>query len=196
MSGILTQLREIAEVLNTSEYQWALIGALAVSIYTEPRTTRDIDIAIILEEKDHEEELIQYLFGKGYHSRYVLQHAMPSQRLGNRVLTPADTHQQSIPIDLLSSSTGIEKEVVHSSQKIEVFPTVVMPVARVSHLIAMKVLSENSDDRMKDQLDLKNLLKIATTSDIDSAREAVQLIEERGFARRKDLLSTLEGYIT
>jgi hypothetical protein len=37
MSGILNQLRSIAVDLKKLQTEWALIGGLAVSVYTEPR---------------------------------------------------------------------------------------------------------------------------------------------------------------
>lgn len=189
MSGMLTDLRSIAETLESLNIEYALIGALAVSIYTEPRTTRDIDIAIALSNEE-EEVLIQSLMKAGYNKRSVLLHVMPTQKLGTR-LQQLNGERSSTPLDLLTSSSGIEREVVESSQPIEVFPGLLIPIAIMGHLIAMKVLSENEEDRSKDRMDLKNLLKVAEPNDLEIAKEALLLIEERGFSRGKDLMQSL-----
>jgi hypothetical protein len=55
----------------------------------------------------------------------------------------------------------------------------------------LKVLSRDDDERPQDIVDLRALLKIATPSDLDRAREALQLITSRGFNRSRDLQAAL-----
>ena len=59
-------------------------------------------------------------------------------------------------------------------------------VARIPHLIAMKVLSE-CEARMQDRSDLQALFKVASKIEQQRARELVKLIEGRGFHRDRDL---------
>ncbi len=44
------QLKQAAKCLEEAEIDYALLGGIAVSIYSEPRMTRDIDINIVLAE--------------------------------------------------------------------------------------------------------------------------------------------------
>jgi hypothetical protein len=46
MNQVERALREIVAVLETLGHPYALVGGLAVSARAEPRTTRDVDVAI------------------------------------------------------------------------------------------------------------------------------------------------------
>lgn len=70
---------------------------------------------------------------------------------------------------------GIEPELVASAERITYQPGIELPVARVGHLIALKVLSE-SESRVQDRIDLKTLGAVATTEDWATAQAAVRLI--------------------
>ena len=67
-----------------------------------------------------------------------------------------------------------------------------MPVARVGHLIALKVLSRDDERRPQDLVDLRNLLKAAPPQEITLARESLELVLARGYNRSRDLISDLE----
>jgi hypothetical protein len=93
-------------------------------------------------------------------------------------------------LDLLSTSSGIEREVVASAQEIEILPSLHVPVASREHLIAMKVISENDSDPIKDRMDLQGLMSSASEKELNEAKIALILAAERGFDRAKDLLGT------
>lgn len=46
MSPLEEALRAIADALDRRQVRWALVGGLAVSARAEPRTTRDVDVAV------------------------------------------------------------------------------------------------------------------------------------------------------
>lgn len=186
MTGLLNQLKFVAEDLNALGVEWSLVGALAVSIHSEPRTTRDIDIALALKLPEDQESLVSALLARGYSNPQVLMHLEPARRMGMRLQVRG---QSDIPVvvDLLSQSSGIESEIVRGSEKIEVFPGLLMPIASRAHLIAMKVLAMNDADRIRDKGDLQMLLKAAEKSDVSIARSLLLLIAERGFGRGKNL---------
>lgn len=73
-------------------------------------------------------------------------------------------------------------------------PGLPLPVASLSHLIAMKVLSA-SETRPQDHADLQALLARATAADLEAARGAVRLIVPRGFHRQRDLVADLDRWI-
>lgn len=64
------------------------------------------------------------------------------------------------------------------------------------HLIALKLLARDDRLRPQDFDDLKALLREASPEDVGQAREALQLIIERGYNRgRGDLLEQLEQIV-
>ena len=98
-------------------------------------------------------------------------------------------------VDLLFASSGIEPEVAAAAEPLEIVPDVRLPVATVGHLIALKVLARDDATRPQDYADLRSLLATASRTDLESARSAVRLIQERGFHRDRDLPSLLEGLV-
>lgn len=191
MTGILSHLRIVTEDLNDLGAGWALIGALAVSVHTEPRSTRDIDVTVVAPELQDQERLVNDLERRGYRNMQLLMHMLPTQKLGVR-FEIRDSGSLPLALDLLFNSSGIEGEIVANAVKIEVFPQLFIPVACRGHLIAMKVLSQNDSDRIRDKADLWSLLNGAAAADIVLAEEAVNLMTRRGFNRSKDLLKDLE----
>jgi hypothetical protein len=67
-------------------------------------------------------------------------------------------------------------------------------VARVGHLIAMKLVARDDRLRPNDQADLLALSKVADDVEWARAAAAVRLIEERGFGRGRDLVAALEEW--
>lgn len=195
MSGLLSQLKTVAQMLTELDTPWALIGALAVSVYTEPRTTRDIDVAVALASDDDRQKLLNAFQAKGFGDPTILMHVSPTHKLGYRFQVPS---KNGIPVaaDLLFSSSGIEREVVEGATLLEVFPNLSIPIASIGHLIAMKVLSQNDSERLNDRVDLQKLFSIAQEVDLNQAREALGLITERGFHRDADLLSSFDTLLS
>jgi predicted nucleotidyltransferase len=125
----------------------AIVGGLAVSARTQPRFTRDIDVAIAV-------------------------------------------------ADLLFASSGIEHEVVAAAELLEVFAGLVLPIAQIGHLIALKLLSRDDRTRPQDVADLRALFEVASEIEIARAHEAVRLIQQRGFSRGRDLMAALAEWRT
>ena len=96
-----------------------------------------------------------------------------------------------VVVDLLFASSGIEAEVVAGATRLEVLPHLTAPVASTGHLIALKVLA----GRNQDLTDLEALIPGASASDLDLARGAVKLIQERGFNREQDVVADLEKLV-
>ena len=95
-----------------------------------------------------------------------------------------------LSVDLLIASSGIEGEVVARAETLEVVRGMLLPVARTGHLIALKLLSVGPG-RETDAADLRSLAVVATEGDWNLASEAVAQIQERGFARGRQLDSEL-----
>jgi hypothetical protein len=169
--------------------RWALIGGMAVSFRAEPRTTQDLDMVVAVAGDREAERIALNLKLRGYrpHDRQPFLEN-PDGRLSTvRLLAPTPAGLETIGVDLLFASSGVEEEVVAAAEMHTVLPGLYVPVATTGHLIALKVLA----GRDKDRTDLRSLLKEATLEDLQLARETLDRIERRGFDRGKDLQAEL-----
>lgn len=66
-------LHRAAAELEEATVPCALVGGLAVSARAEPRTTRDVDLAVSVPGDDQAEQLIFHLQGRGYVVRALLE---------------------------------------------------------------------------------------------------------------------------
>jgi len=185
-------LSRIAGDLADSEAPFALVGGLAVSARTEPRFTRDADVAVLVDSDEQAEELVYSLKAAGYSIDTLVEQEAVA-RLATVRLSPAGADLRGIVVDLLFASSGIEREVVQNAERLRVLEGIEVPVARVGHLIALKVLSRDDVKRPQDRVDLRALLKVASESDLNEARKACALIAERGYARGRDLARDFES---
>lgn len=193
MTSLEAALRRIDRDLTEAGLSFALVGGLAVSARTEPRFTRDADLAVTVAGDAEAEELIRRLGTLGYRVESVLE-----QRAVGRLATVRITRSpvpQSPVIDLLFASSGIEPEVVAGSETIELLPGLPIPVATTGHLIALKVLSRDDDERPQDLADLRALLRVASPAELGRARQALTAIAARGYHRGRNLLADLNGLL-
>jgi hypothetical protein len=185
-----TALRQICVDLTETRSSFALVGGLAVSARTEPRFTRDADFAVAVRNDSEAEELVRSLRARGYSVG-----ALVEQDAVGRLATVRLTRslEPAVPvIDLLFASSGIEPEVVGEADAIELLPKLRILVATTGHLIALKVLARDDLTRPQDLGDLRALLRVASSEEVDRARGALALIAERGYHRGRDLQSELE----
>lgn len=179
-------LRRIAEDLSQLEgARWALVGGLAVSARSEPRFTRDVDVAIAVEDDREAERLAFLLSQRGYLLlASVEQERM--KRLATMRLACPGSGPRGLVLDLLFVSSGIEQEVVGEAEPLELLPGLVVPVATCAHLLALKVLACD-EERPQDAADIRSLLERCGEDQIERARASLALVERRGFHRGKDL---------
>lgn len=165
--------------LRQLRLRWALIGGLAVSTRAEPRTTQDLDVTMAVEDDREADRIARDFLSRGYQMDSLLTQADTDDMIGVRLLTPVED-ARGILVDLLYGFSGIEQEVVAAAELIEVLGGVAMPVATIGHLLALKTLA----GRDKDRTDIRTLLRYADMSDLQQAREALDLIARRGFAKK------------
>jgi predicted nucleotidyltransferase len=194
LSRLERVLRRASQDLDGLGRRWALVGALAVSARSEPRFTRDIDVAIAVTSDDDAESLVRELQQRGYRVHAIVEQEATG-RLATARLLLDDEDQPGIVLDALFASSGIETEVVEAAEMIEVLADFRLPVASLGHLIALKVLAMDDRTRPHDRVDLVALLSEAGPAEIDAARAALALIEQRGFHRHKDLTNELEQFL-
>lgn len=182
--------------LSATQKPFALVGALAVAVRAVERTTKDIDFAVVVDAENEALALLASLETIGYQVQFRTRDARTAELRG-ATLTIASDAEQTVVVDLLFDTCGIEREIVRSAEQVEVLPGLVIPVATRGHLIAMKTLSLDDARRRQDRLHLADLLESASRADISEAREALWLMQERGFgfaAAKDDLLGELEEH--
>jgi hypothetical protein len=190
---LLSVLRRIAEALDGRQQPWALVGGLAVSVRSEPRFTRDIDVAAAVSDDVAAEALVASLLASGFRLRLSLEHDA-LKRLATVRLAPPGEPEEGVVVDLLFASSGIETEICRDADRLEVASGLTVPVAQAGHLVAMKLLALGPD-RPQDAADLRALVATLTESDRARARAATARIEELGANRSKRLRQELERWL-
>lgn len=186
------RIQSVVALIEASGYRCALVGGVAVSIRARERFTKDIDFAVAV-KSDAEAEALALAFQQaGYQLAQVFENTAKGLLATLRFTVPGGRREPEL--DLMFASSGIEAEIVEGAELLEVLPGFTAPVARLPHLIAMKVLAE-SDVREHDRADLQVLIAVATKRELELARKAVRLIEERGFARGKKLEEVLGWFV-
>ncbi|HMG21503.1 MAG TPA: nucleotidyl transferase AbiEii/AbiGii toxin family protein [Kofleriaceae bacterium] len=186
MNAVERALRDFLAV-RPPDIAIALVGGLAVSVRAEPRFTRDLDFAVAVANDD---EATQYVFRirqLGYEIVSALE-----QTTHQRLSTMRLRRDGRGPIvDLLFAASGIEVEIVQAAEPIEIAGGVIANVAQVGHLIAMKLVSRDPKRRPRDQQDLVDLAGVADDREWRRAEQAIELIQQRGFSRGRDLRAGL-----
>ncbi len=170
--------------------RFALVGGLAISLRSEPRTTQDIDVVVAVVGDSGALGLVRFLVeARGYLIGEALEHE-PTGRLMTQRLT-AGRQSDNIVIDLLFASSGIEDELVAGASVEEILPGLRIPVAGIGDLLALKVLAGRDQDRA----DFRKLLARAAFEDVATARHDLDLISRRGFDRGRDLRREFEEMV-
>lgn len=183
--GLTAALAGVAADFEDLGWRFALVGGLAVSARAEPRTTRDVDVAVAVADDAEAEATLFELQQLGYRLVMLLEQTRARRLATARLHTPVSRGADVI-VDLLFAASGIEPEVVRAAERIEVLPGLTLPVARVGHLLAMKMVSRGKR-RPQDDADIRALLAVAGAADRRTARRALALVERRGMARGRDL---------
>lgn len=191
MNSLETLLQQISDLFHKQKYAWALVGGLAVSIRTEPRFTRDLDLAVAVSNDSEAESLVHGLIADGLQAVATVEHEK-TKRLATARIAPSGASPNGLVLDLLFASSGIEAEICRDAEKLLVFPDVSVPVARIHHLIALKLLSRDDKTRPQDGADLRQLVMNADDTDFELTREDLNLIKQRGYNRDRDLASLLD----
>lgn len=191
MNELEAALVSIQSDLDQIGVGWALVGGFAVSLLANPRQTRDIDVAVAVRSDTEAQGVIRKLRERGYRERTDDPLVMQTDvdRIATvRLESPAPGH---VVVDLLFASSGIEGEIVADSAQLSIAPNTTVPVVRIGHLIAVKILA----GRPIDDADARALLREAHDAELAQARAAIDLIERRRYHRGKDLRALLEAAV-
>lgn len=182
MISLFEALAEIDKDLRQLRVRWALLGGLAVSIRSEPRTTKDLDLAIAVTSNREAERIVGDFMARGYQMLHEPFERTDMDRMST-VRLVASLKQGRVIVDFLFASSGIEPEIVDSAEYIDVLPGIALPVITMGHLLAVK----SHAARPKDLVDLQALLRFASDQDLQEARNALELIMRREFHEGRDL---------
>jgi predicted nucleotidyltransferase len=194
VNSLEAALRRIAGDLDVRGRRWALVGGLAVSARAEPRTTRDVDVVIDVLGDSDAESLVLDLQASGFRVVATVEQDTVHRLATARLVAPGGT-ARGVVVDLLFASSGIEPEVARGAESIEVLSGLRIPVARVGHLMALKLLARDDRRRPQDLDDLRSLLREATAADLVDAKEALLTIEARGYHRERRLTESFEAFL-
>jgi len=193
MTDLEAALRGIAAELDGHGLRCALVGGLAVGTRAEPRTTRDVDIAVAIADDEQAEQLVSDLRASGYETTAIIEQTTLHRLATERLKAPG--RGLRVVVDLLFSSSGVEPEIALAAEVLELVPGFHVPVAQTGHLIALKLLARDDRRRPQDSDDLRALLSRAGPPDLALARTSCELIVERGAHRGRDLLAALDELI-
>ena len=191
MSQLGLALVRVASDLDALGASWALVGGLAVGARAEPRTTRDIDVAVLVKDDVEAEQLTFALRQRGYAVLATVEQKR-MRRLATVRLSPPVARAQGPVVDLLFCSSSLESETIKAAERLEALPSVVVPVARIPHLIAMKVLARDDRRRPQDLDDIHALLDEAAPEEIALSRSLLAMVEARGANRGRALVEAFE----
>ena len=192
-SGLLAALARAAEPLSAGGHPWALVGGLAVSVRVEPRFTRDIDLSVAVTSDRQAESVVSAFTASGFLLTTSLDQTALGRLAAVRLLASRES-PDGVVVDLLFVWSGIEQDICREAEALEVVPGLVVPVARIGHLVAMKLLAL-SRDRPQDAVDLLALLQVITPQDTMLAIEAAAAIERVGANRGRDLRADLDTWL-
>ncbi len=191
MRRIESALRAAAGDLRQLSREFALLGGFAVSAHCEPRTTKDVDLAVLVSGDEDAEQLAFQLSQRGYVVTTTIEQTQAERLATIRTVSPSGAI-----VDLLFASCGFEPEIIAAATVITILDGLQIPVATVGHLIAMKVLARDDRHRPQDRVDLQALFKVASARDFSDARCALGLVLERGYGRGRALHNELEAAVT
>ena len=192
MNPVFDVLEELAADLVQVSVDFALVGGLAVSVRAVPRFTHDVDVVVRVSGDRHAEKVIHSLIGRGYQCETVIE-----QKRAGRLATcrlKSRSSADGILTDVIFATCGIEQEIVSAATDAALESGVVVPVAQVADLLAMKLLS-TAEHRHKDEQDIIELLRVAEADDVEQTRSRLRLITDRGFHRGRSLLEDLDERI-
>ena len=191
MTRIELVLRRALADLEDLRIPFAVVGGLAVSARTEPRFTRDVDLAASVSTDADAEGVVYELQQRGYVLTMLLEQEQTG-RIATARFVPPGEDAEGVIVDLLFQSSGLEPEVVEAAEPIELTPDVVTPVARVGHLMVLKLLARDDVHRPQDAGDIGARRGHMSADEVALAKEGARLIVARGCARDRDLLRLLE----
>lgn len=179
-------LTRLVNALDACGVAHAVVGGLAASARGEVRFTRDIDVAVAVEDDAQAEQLIYQLTQQGYGVVATVE-----QDRTARLATARLRSAGGVICDLIFATSGIESEIVARAEPMELFPNTNVRTATAEELLATKVLAA-APARPQDLADIQAIVKANDGLDEAAIVELLLLIEVRGYSRGQNLLEKWE----
>ena len=130
-----------------------------------------MDVVVDVRDDADAESLVLDLQAGGFRVLAVVEQDTVHRLATARLVAPGGTGR-GVVVDLLFASSGIESEVARGADRLEVLAGLHIPVARLGHLMALKLLARDDRRRPQDLDDLRYLLRESTEADFVEARQA------------------------
>ena len=117
MADLAVACRTVTAAADELGLRCALVGGFAVSVRTEPRFTRDVDLAVGVGGDSEAESLVHLLLDDG-HSLVASVEQEAARRLAVARMELVDGRL----VDLLFASSGVEAELIEAAEAAEVLP--------------------------------------------------------------------------
>lgn len=148
MSVLHHSLSRLQKRLTAAGIASAVIGGIAVSVWSRPRTTDDVDLKVLV-DRDAAQRLLDAL-----QPDYTPLQSDPLQALRrNGILFVRD--DAGIRIDLQLADVALDESAVRRAQAIELEPGLTAYVCSAEDLIIYKMIST----RLQDQVDVENIIR-------------------------------------
>jgi hypothetical protein len=161
-------LADLVAWLKRDGIPHVIIGGVAVAVVGHPRTTRDIDAVILMEDRSWE-SLIGLAKNAGFEAR-VPEPAAFARQSRVFLLRHAKTR---VDVDLSAGALPFEEEVVKRAS-LKLLGGRPVPVATPEDLIVMKIIAS----RPRDIADIEGLLASNPSLDLKRVRKFVRLFAD------------------
>jgi hypothetical protein len=169
---------------SNQKIDFALVGGLAVSVYTDPRMTQDIDLIVMTLDFDKAKKI---LIDAGYKLEYE----------SSDIATFISAFPDMGRIDIQLAHRKHAIDMIKRAKEVEVLSTVKIKILKPEDLIGLKVQAYNNDPSRyyKDMADIQELLKNEDCKDLplieeyfkifDRLDDFKKLIKELGYEKKK-----------
>lgn len=190
VENLVQSLVALQERLEEAGILSVVIGGVAVTVWGEPRLTRDVDIKVLL-DRDSAQLLLDAILPD-----YVPLHPDPIGVLEAKgFLFVQDS--LGTRLDLLLAETGFDVGVVRRAQAVELQPGLVARVCTAEDLIIYKLVSL----RLRDHADAKSVVRRQGDSlddayVLDILRQFEQALDDSTLVAEYQRLRTMYGRLT
>lgn len=175
-------LRRIRGVFEQLDLRWYLFGAQATFAYGVVRTTEDIDVTVLPGERSTP-AIATALEAGGFSLRFSDAKFVEQTRV-----LPVRDRRNGVEVDVVLGGAGLDALIISRVRKRKL-GGVIVPVAAVEDLVALKVLA----GREKDRTDVLDMLRIEQNLNVSVVRATLTELEEA--LDQSDLVPTFEGLL-
>jgi len=121
MHDLAVAVKLAGTLFEESGVAWALVGGWAVSVHTQPRFTRDVDLAVAVENDAAAERVTAAFLKQGFRISALVEQD-DRERLATVRLESRQGQGNSLLLDLLYASSGVEEEICRAALSLEILP--------------------------------------------------------------------------